>query len=120
MTRILITGSRNWADLHAVYRALREAVNGQDWNDVVIVHGGCPTGADHFAARWAELVGITQEVHRADWDQHGKAAGPIRNLAMVSSGADVCLAFPLGESRGTYGTIRLARSAGIPVKEYTP
>ncbi|MFL5911235.1 MAG: DUF2493 domain-containing protein [Gaiellaceae bacterium] len=117
--RILVTGSRNWPDLHAVYRALREAVHDQDWDDVVIVHGGCPTGADQFAARWAALVGVKQEVYRADWATHGRAAGPLRNRRMVAAGADLCLAFPLRESRGTRGCMALARSAGIPVKEYT-
>ena len=39
---------------------------------------------------------------------------------MVDLGADVCLAFPLGESRGTRDCMRRASEAGIPVIDYDP
>jgi hypothetical protein len=120
VTRIIVTGSRNWTNGQAVFRALTQAADGQDWDQLVIVHGACPTGADHFAVRWASLVGVTHEAFFANWNQHGKAAGPIRNRAMVAAGADLCLAFPLGPSRGTRDCMAAARNAGIPVKEYTP
>ncbi|BBX09437.1 hypothetical protein MAIC_42400 [Mycolicibacterium aichiense] len=59
---------------------------------------------------------VTEEWHPADWDQYGKAAGHIRNNHMVSLGADLCLPFPLGESRGTRGCMLAAQKAGIPMK----
>ena len=37
---------------------------------------------------------------------------------MVNAGADLCLAFPLGESRGTRDCVRRADAAGIPVLNY--
>jgi hypothetical protein len=33
---------------------------------------------------------------------------------MVELGADFCIGFPLGESKGTRGCMELARKAGIP------
>ena len=50
--RILITGSRDWADRALVAAAIDQVcamLNGQDL-PVVLVHGGCPTGADLIAA----------------------------------------------------------------------
>ena len=115
--RILVTGSREWSNQAAIDYALALAFAGED---TVIVHGDCPTGADRLAKEWAERFGVQQEAHPADGETHGKAAGPKRNQEMVDLGADVCLAFPLGESRGTRDCMRRASEAGIPVIDYDP
>jgi len=39
---------------------------------------------------------------------------------MIDLGADVLLAFPIGESAGTRGCIALAVAAGIPVLDHDP
>lgn len=114
--RILITGSRNWPDAGTVYPVLAASATHAN---VVVVHGGAP-GADSIAGWWVDDHPdlATQEVHPADWKKHGRAAGPIRNQEMVDSGADVCLAFPLGASRGTRDCMRRAAAAGIPVHNF--
>jgi YspA, cpYpsA-related SLOG family len=115
--RVLVTGSRNWSDERAITYGLTAA----SWfasavrRPLLLVHGACPTGADALAHKWAVSTQTEVEQHPADWKQHGKAAGPLRNREMVSLGADLCLAFPLGESIGTYGCMILARGAWIPV-----
>lgn len=116
--RILITGSRNWADAEIIDRALRNLhqVN----PDAVLVSGACPTGADHLAEEMWKSWGGTVELHPADWDRYGKAAGPRRNQEMVDLGADICLAFPLTDSRGTKHCMGAAKKAGIPVLTYGP
>jgi hypothetical protein len=111
--RILVTGSRDWTDVAVIDDALREAVRGVPADEVVIVHGDCPTGADAIVDMLALASGFTVEKYPAQWEVHGKAAGPIRNAKMVEDGADVCLAFPQGVSRGTRGCIELAKVAGI-------
>ncbi len=119
--RILVTGSRVWNREDLVRGAIHQYLVDQgaaDIADVVIIHGACPTGADLHAARWASDFDVRQETYPANWGQHGKAAGPIRNQQMVDAGADVCLAFPLGASRGTRDCMARARKAGIPVKSY--
>lgn len=127
--RILVTGSRNWSDRFVIESALVEAqselaplqpgqydYNGSDWT---IVHGACPYGgADYIAEQWAIGCMYKVEPWPADWANFGKAAGPMRNQAMVDAGADICLAFPLPDSRGTWDCIRRAKAAGIPVKIY--
>lgn len=117
--RILITGSRDWEDrdLIATAIAAEVATRQVSWGDVTVVHGGA-RGADQLAGQIASHWGMREERHCADWTTHGKAAGPIRNARMVALGADVCLAFPKGESRGTRGCMRLAEKAGIRVCNY--
>ena len=81
---------------------------------LVIVHGGY-RGADKLAGEWAHANGVDVEVHRADWNTHGRRAGYLRNAEMVRRGADVCHAFMVGEAVGTRMTMAMATKAGIPV-----
>ena len=144
--RIIVTGSRDWRDRYVVYRALNQAVtdlNGwltpdpygntlPDPRRVVVVHGGCPTGADAFADDWCVGAVIEPIVFRADWATHGASAGPLRNRAMVQAGAALVLAFigpctrrgcPVAGEHGSHGAegcVREARRVGVPVRLFTP
>ena len=128
--RILITGSRDWASDAILSNAVAEAIP-DNLTRVTLVHGACPTGADLFASqlarRWRRF---NEEAHPADWDTHGRAAGPIRNQAMVDLGADLCLAF-IGPctsprchkpgrhpSHGATHCADRAEKAGIPTRRY--
>jgi hypothetical protein len=89
-----------------------------------LIHGACATGADAAAHHWFEVagadLGVIEIKYHADWEQFGKRAGPIRNEKMIrEAGAELVLAFPLLDSRGTKHTIELAEAAGIPVKRVT-
>jgi hypothetical protein len=116
MTRILLTGSRDWRDLDGMVAALVDA-----WRDLgkptrpVLVHGAC-RGADTMADQLWRLWGWPTESHPADWSRFGVFAGPRRNAVMVAAGADLCLAFPAPGSRGTWDCVRRAQTAGIPVR----
>lgn len=113
--RILVTGSRNHTDYDLIKRALKEVVGAKE--DSVLVEGGA-IGADALARRAAEEFGWVVETYPADWATFGKRAGYLRNKQMVDSHPDLCLAFPLGVSRGTWMTVKLCEKAGIPVKVY--
>ncbi|MEU4296421.1 DUF2493 domain-containing protein [Kitasatospora aureofaciens] len=115
-SRILVTGSRAWSDRARVEWALGVAFRA--FRPIVVVHGGCPTGADAMAAVWAQRAGVEVEAWPADWDRHGRAAGPIRNAQMVAAGARFCLAFVLPGSRGTADCVRRAEASGIPVRRF--
>lgn len=115
--RVLVTGSRNWTDDVVLSCALFETlVEAGRPNDAVLVHGACPTGADAMAEQWWRRQGLPVERHPAEWTKHGRAAGPIRNQAMVDLGADVCLAFIRNDSRGATHCMTRAEVAGIPVR----
>lgn len=99
-----------------IYDALT-AVAGFDVNGeplpVKIIHGACPTGADRVADKWAERNMMPRRRIAADWDKHGKAAGPMRNQAMVDLKPSYAIAFPGG--RGTQDCVQRCDKAGIQV-----
>lgn len=123
--RILVTGSRHWRDAATLRTALTSAWR-RAGRPITIVHGACPTGADPIADTWAaehEVAGITVEHWPADWAKYGRAAGPLRNRAMLASvinGSCITevLAFPLGPSPGTRGTMTAARALHLVVHDY--
>lgn len=107
--RVIVCGGRLYDDYEMVLNVL--AFIG---HNPTIVHGAA-TGADTCAERAAEYLGLKTEVYPADWELHGKAAGPIRNREMLKAGADLIIAFPGG--RGTAHMMNIARIAGVPVLE---
>lgn len=117
MRRVLVTGSRDLEDKRPVQENIRaQAKIAGGYEHLTVVHGHCPKGADHWADDFCSYYPeITVERHPADWDRLGKAAGFLRNLQMVKLGADVCLAFPRGEARGTMHCALAAKDAKIPV-----
>lgn len=124
--RIIITGGRkrgNHQDYEQIYKVFVTIVNSkceeQKHMRFTVIQGGCPTGVDSIACTLAHLSGSKCETFNADWEKHGRSAGPIRNQAMADAGADLCLAFPsAGKSAGTWDMIRRAVAAGIETRIY--
>jgi hypothetical protein len=114
--RILVTGSRALDNPEVVFEKLYAEKDRVGANNLTVVHGHCPKGADFFASRWcAYFADVKEEKYPAHWETHGKMAGPIRNKKMVDLGADIVYAFPRGEARGTMNCVWYAMKAGIPV-----
>lgn len=125
--RLLVTGSRNHQGKAFIWQVLDGYHAAHP--HLVIVHGACyprpdrdgslpDTSADWLTHLWCQARGVPDEPHPADWRQHGDAAGPLRNQAMVNLGADECAAFPHGDSPGTHDCMRRARKAGIHVERW--
>jgi hypothetical protein len=74
-----------------------------------VVSGGA-TGADHCGEEWAKKHGIPVKVFPADWNTHGKAAGPLRNRQMAEYAGGVIL-FPGGN--GTESMHQEAVACGL-------
>jgi len=123
---ILVTGGRDWSDPDRLAAVLDHATAGGE--QVRLLVGDCPTGADQHARAWAERRVVPAEVIPARWQQmaaEGKprrAAGPVRNLALLdrldqAEGQRRVLAFhqDLGRSRGTRQCVTAARRRGYPV-----
>lgn len=111
--RVLVCGSREWSD-RAVLRDCLDRVAAVLRVDTVIE--GEARGADTMAREWALDHGIAVAKFPADWARLGKSAGVERNERMLRDGEpDLVIAFPFGESRGTWHMVRAAWRAGVRV-----
>jgi hypothetical protein len=110
--RVLFCGSRDWSEAGEVRRVIDALPS-----NAIVIEGGA-TGADAHARHWARQRGL--HVARVDalWDAHGRAAGPIRNRAMLALAPDRVVAFQRRGSSGTQDMIDAARAAGLPVRVY--
>jgi hypothetical protein len=108
--RVIVCGSRQWADAEAVLNRLAELPRNS-----TVVHGGSK-GADQMAGRAASLLSLKVEVYEADWDRYGKRAGFLRNEQMAAAGADLCIAFWDGQSKGTQHMTAICSAEDIPVE----
>lgn len=118
---LLVCGGRSFGAKPGEAEFLRQQLDmlrGERPGISVLIHGA-QTGADSLAGEWARRNGIETlgyEVTMADWAEHGRAAGPMRNRRMIQEGRpDLVLAFP--GDRGTRDMVRQARRAGIEVLE---
>jgi len=133
--RVIVTGSRTWDRKDVIWTALdilatEAAKIGEP--QLVVAHGACwprrddETGllpqrsADYLADLWVRRGGhplpVLRDAMPAKWREHHRAAGHLRNKALVEKGGDVVLAFIRDASPGTQDCIRLAERAGIPVQ----
>lgn len=127
---LLICGSRDYGKVkqerEAIFRALDALCWSREWilspdedgnwlPNVRVISGKAP-GVDTAAIDWAINSWCDFQEYPADWDKHGKAAGPIRNKQMIDEGKpDYVIAFKGG--KGTANMIKQAKEAGIPVIE---
>ena len=101
-------------DSRAIYAAL-DRLRAKGMIDCII-EGGCLSGADSIARNWAETNGIECRTYVADWERHGRAAGPMRNQLMLDrEKPDGVIAFPGG--RGTEDMKRRALAAHVKIWE---
>lgn len=112
MVKIAIVGSRKISAIQRIKNIFSKAQN--DYEDNVVLVSGGALGIDTEAETIAKEMKIKTEIYHADWKQHGKAAGPIRNKTIVEQ-ADMIYAMWDGKSRGTLSTINLAIEAQKPL-----
>ena len=108
--KVLVTGSRNWTDFGAIKARLAELPA-----DTVIIEGGA-SGADALARTAARKLRLYAITAYADWNLHGKAAGPKRNRIMLDLQPDLVLGFRINQSPGATDCIEEAKRRGIPVE----
>ena len=110
--KVLVCGGRDYANWKKGF-AILDMVSLTD--EIEIVNGGA-SGADAMSSEWAKLRGRPFKEYPADWQTHGRRAGPIRNQQMLSAESpDAVIAFPGG--LGTADMVRRAKAAGMRVVE---
>jgi len=115
--QLLCCGDRNWFGRECVAIMLKQHFD----DGYTHMIEGEATGADKMCRIEGEVIGFTVDKMPAEWDRFGRAAGPIRNLAMLKKldpRTDKVLAFHdnLEESKGTKHTVTTARKMGIDVE----
>ncbi len=108
--RVLITGGRDFLDQLLLFKTLDEL---HSKSPISLVIHGTAKGADSLAHHWAEERRVSVEACPPDWKRFGRAAGVIRNKAMLEKSPDLLVAF--SGSRGTADMVRRARKAGLRV-----
>lgn len=112
--KALVCGSRRVSDPEATRRAIAERL-AQLPRDTTVIHGAA-LGVDMWADAIAWEMRLKTFICPADWEQHGRSAGILRNNDMLDLEPDIVLAFWDGKSRGTKHTVEEARRRGIPVE----
>jgi predicted Rossmann fold nucleotide-binding protein DprA/Smf involved in DNA uptake len=110
--RVIIAGSRHCNN----YLLLKAAIKRSGFQITEVVSGGA-RGVDTLGEKWAKENGIPFSRFSANWSDHGKAAGPIRNQQMAKyagpEGALIAILYP--DSRGTKNMIEEATKRGLKV-----
>jgi hypothetical protein len=116
--KVLVCGGRDFHDALLLVNVLDVLIPRESKENIKyeIVSGGAH-GADTIAKQYAKLRSFTYKEFPANWDEHGKSAGYIRNAEMAEYIQDngFVIAFWNYKSKGTEHMIRLARQKNIPV-----
>lgn len=116
--KLVIAGGRDFEDRERAFRVLdrlaSKLTEGREIKDAIEVVSGGARGADRMGELWSEHHGTDLTVFQANWNEHGKAAGHIRNAEMACYGSHL-VAFWDGASRGTKNMIEQARKNGLKV-----
>ncbi|GAG40758.1 unnamed protein product [marine sediment metagenome] len=88
------------------YAGRKGANSGHPLDDIELVSGGCPTGADRFAERIAREWQLPITIFYAGWARHGKGAGFLRNEQIVKRANVLIACVAVGRKGGTEDTIR--------------
>ncbi len=118
--RTIIAGSRHLVVKAWFIQDMMEHFNILKKTDVVVSGGaeGIDKCGEFFAIDMKSMDGteIDVKVFPAEWDKHGKSAGPIRNKQMAEY-ADMLLLIWDGESKGSANMKLEMKKLGKPVYE---
>jgi len=104
MKDIIVTGGRDYNNWDKVQKVL-------SLFDIGLLIQGGASGADRLAQKYCDFYQINSFLVEAEWDKHGRAAGPIRNLEMLKKYPNaIVVAFPGGA--GTENCVKQAISRG--------
>jgi hypothetical protein len=112
--RVIIAGTRTFENFELL-SSVMDLFSSTNTVDEVVSGGAF--GADRLGEQWAKEQGIPVKIFKADWNRHGKAAGPIRNEQMAHY-ADYLVLFWDGESRGSKNMLSNMKKLGKSYKVF--
>ena len=115
--KVIIAGSRGFTEAY-YYEVICEAMAKFPNEVTEVVSGGC-AGPDRCGEKWAKAHNIPVKQFLPNWNEYGKAAGPIRNRQMADY-ADALVAIWDGRSRGIKNMIEEARERCLKVIVHQP
>lgn len=111
--RTIIAGSRSITAISPVIDAIHKC--GWEITEVVC---GMADGVDSTGLWWAERVAaLPVKRFPADWEVHGKAAGPIRNKQMAEYAEALILVWD-GKSKGSADMLRRAQIRNLRIYQH--
>ena len=113
--RLIVAGSRDFTNYELLKQKCDSLLSLKKQTHSIVIVSGTARGADLLGERYAAERGYQVERFPADWENDGKAAGPIRNAQMAAY-ADALVAFWDGRSRGTKDMIERAEMRNLPVR----
>jgi hypothetical protein len=114
--KVAFAGGTACNDHHAIWAALDKVL--QKHPDMVLIHGGTPTGAERVAACWANSRKVVQIAFKPDWTREGKAAPFKRNDRMLEAMPIGLVVFP--GSGITDNIADKAKKLGIRLFDFRP
>lgn len=116
--KVIVAGSRRLdTDKELVWLVADAVMRSGFYDKVTEVVSGGARGLDLAGENYANSYGIPIKRFPADWDKHGKAAGPIRNAEMADY-ADALILIWDGRSKGSASMRSLAKKKGLRIFEY--
>lgn len=110
--KLIIAGCR---DFYVTNEQIQSYINQFKLQPSVIISGGA-RGIDSCGDSYAQHRGLSLHHYPANWNEEGKAAGPIRNNRMAKDG-DALLLIWDGKSIGSANMKRAMQKAGKPIYE---
>jgi len=109
--RVIVAGSRCFTA--ADYPLIEEVCLSSGYWYSAVVSGGA-RGVDTLGEQFAKNIKVPVQRYLADWERHGRSAGPRRNLLMAKHADAVVLVWD-GISPGTKHMMNAARQQSLPV-----
>ena len=112
--KLIVAGGRDYKNIKRALKIL-DTLHAKYIVITEVVSGCCPTGVDKMGETWAEIESIPIKRFPADWDKHGRAAGPIRYKQMAEH-SDILALFPGG--KGTTSMYNEAKKADVAIYDF--
>lgn len=109
--RTIVAGSRDCVNAALVWQVLDAC----PFHISMVIYGDC-RGVDRIGKDWAQHNFKSYVPYPADWDKHGKPAGPIRNTEMAKN-ADALVLIWNGSSSGSADMLKKAKARNLEIMQ---